>query len=505
MKNNLTRPAGSLLFAEIFIRRMTRLSILLIGLASLLPSLSHAANEDAKLQAQEWRRIAAEATQAGDTQQASQALAAAKQWEQLAQDAKGGAANPAAGNTDGNGANKSATPSPPVDDKAARLRDGLQQAISDGDYNRAKGFINQGAQPTPEMVQLAVDGGYTGIAYLLSKSGAALDGGVLGRALLKAANAQDQERIKNLLKLGANVNYSENGVTAMSIAARQNNMGMISLLLSQGAQRDPTELGRMLFQAVEQGERDRAQNLIKMGANANYAQDGMTCLSRALDRNDFGMVSALIAGGAAADPAVLGKALFQAVEQDEREKVSSLIKLKADVNFSANGVTPLTVAINNSNLALANLLVQAGATDPSGRFGKKTFDAALEGDTAWLSILAKVPSYANYRNAEGETPLHAAASTGQTEAVAILLRAGVDPNILTVKNWTPLHHAARFGHQLPVMHLLKAGSDIYAVNSDGYDAYKLATLAPRDTKNDIDSSGVLNYLKLWMSHHPRPQ
>lgn len=498
MKNSLVQPLSRLVCG-------TRVIGLSVVLATLMMLPAHA--DDATDQAKEWRRIAAEATKAGKTKEAADAADAAQQWEAIAKQNQ--ASKPAAAQgqaAQAQAADPAAKASaPPVDDKTARLRDGLQQAISDGDYNRAKGFINQGAQPTPEMVQLAVDGGYTGIAYLLSKSGAALDGGVLGRALLKAANAQDQERIKNLIKLGANVNYSENGVTAMSIAARQNNMGMISLLLSQGAQRDPAELGRMLFQAVEQGEHDKARNLIKMGANPDYAQDGASCLSRALDRNDFGMVGALIAGGAAADPSILGKALFQAVEQGEQEKVVNLIKLKADVNFSASGVTPLTVAINSSNLPIANLLVQAGATDPSGRFGKKTFDAALEGDNAWLSILAKVPSYANYRNEQGETPLHAAASTGQTEAVAILLRAGVDPNILTSKNWTPLHHAARFGHQLPVMHLLKAGSDIYAVNSDGYDAYKLATLAPRDTKNDIDSTGVLNYLKLWMNHHPRPQ
>lgn len=514
-----------------FIKNCSLILLSLTALTWLSTSQAETAAE-AAVQAQVWKAEAARLTKQGKTAEAAQAQAYVKQWEELAK--QGNTANTTATTPEANSAspaataatNKGVTVSPEQEAalkvqqerlaaeqakrdeakaKEDRLSNGLQAAITQGDYNQAKNFINQGARPTQELVQMAVDGGYTGIAYLLMKSGAPNDAGVLGRALLKAVQMQDRERVNNLIKLGANVNYAEGEVTPASIAARNGDIGLIGILLAAGAQRDPNDLGRIMFTAVEQGEREKVANLLKMGANPNYAKDGESALSTALNRGDFGMAGALIAGGAAADAGVLGKALFQSVERGETDKIPQLIKLGADVNYSASGITPLTIAINNNNLDIANILVRSGATDPSGRFGKKTFDAALDGDLAWIAVLAKVPSYANYRNGQGETPLHAAASTGQTSAVTTLLAAGVDPNILTVKNWTPLHHAARFGHKLALINLLKAGSDVYAVNSDGNDAMKLANLALRDNKNEIDSRGVLEYLHLWMQHHPRAQ
>lgn len=508
-------------------------SLMLLSLA-ILTWVSTAQAEtpaDAAAQVQVWKAEAARLTKQGKTAEAAQAQAYVQQWEELA---KGGSATTTSATTSTTASPATATTTATSTDatnpaqqaalkaqqerlaaeqakrdeakaKEDRLSNGLEAAITQGDYNQAKNFINQGARPTQELVQMAVDGGYTGIAYLLMKSGAPNDAGVLGRALLKAVQMQDRDRVNNLIKLGANANYSEGEVTPLSIAARNGDIGLIGILLAAGAQRDPNDLGRVMFTAVEQGEREKVANLLKMGANPNYAKDGESALSLSLTRGDFGMAGALIAGGAAADGGVLGKALFQTVERGEADKIPQLIKLGADVNYSASGVTPLTIAINNNNLEIANILVRSGATDPSGRFGKKTFDAALDGDLAWIAVLAKVPSYANYRNGQGETPLHAAASTGQTSAVTTLLAAGVDPNILTVKNWTPLHHAARFGHKLALINLLKAGADVYAVNSDGNDAMKLANLALRDSKNEIDSRGCLEYLNLWIQHHPRAQ
>ena len=500
---------------------------LLLSLAVLVsaPTVTAQTVSAAEAQAQigVWQAEAARLKKAGKTAEAAEAEAYVKEWEKLAKQSPApvdkAAASPAANqaSTVNNAAQQAALDAQQQrlaaeqakrDEQKAkedRLSNGLQSAITQGDYNQVKNFINQGATPTQEHVQMAVDGGYTGIAYLLMKSGAPNDAGVLGRALLRAVQMQDRERVTNLVKLGANVNYAEGEVTPLSIASRNGDLGLIGILLAAGAQRDANDLGRVMFQAVEQGDREKVANLLKMGANANYAKDGESALSSALNRGDFGMAGALIAGGAAADGGVLGKALFQTVERGEADKVAQLIKLGADVNFSANGVTPLTIAINNNNLDMANILVRSGATDPSGRFGKKAFDAALDGDLAWVAVLAKVPSYANYRNGQGETPLHAAASTGQTAAVTTLLAAGVDPNILTIKNWTPLHHAARFGHKLALINLLKAGADVYAVNSDGNDAMKLAQLALRDTKNEIDSRGVMEYLNLWIQHHPRAQ
>ena len=391
----------------------------------------------------------------------------------------------------------------------AQLRGQLNQAITAGDYNRAKGFVSQGAKADIDSIQLALNGGYTGIAYLLLKSNDKLLRSdidrALGKAMIKAAQMGSQDRINNLVKLGADPNYTEGNMTPMIAASRSGSMSAISALLAQGARRDPQELGKLLFQAVRKGDQNTTANLLKMGAAPNLGEDGATPLSTAIDAGNFGLATILINGGATADPRVLGRALYRAVEQGREDQVTLLLKMGANVNYTAGGLAPLTLALNKENMSLANLLINAGADDPSGLYGRKLFDAALDGDLAWISTLSKIEKYRNYRNGQGETPLHAAASRGNSKAVDILLAAGANPNIQTVKNWAPLHHAARFGHKFALMQLLKGGADVYAVNSDGYDAYQLAAVAMRNSKNTLDNAGILEYIKVWQQYHPRSQ
>lgn len=385
-----------------------------------------------------------------------------------------------------------------------KLMEGLLGAVTGGDYNQAKSYVTQGAPVTPEIVQIAIDGGYTGIAYLLMKNGGELSPRVMGNAMIKAVHMGDRTRVQNLLKLGATPNYTaENGVTPLSVAARNDDLGLIGVLLAAGAQRDPNELGHVLYKGVEQGNRDKVANLIKMGANANISSKGSTALKLALDRMDYGMASVLINGGAAADPGLLGRSLYEVVQRGDTDKAKLLLKMGANVNYSVDGTTPLALALANENMGMATMLIHSGGQEPSGRFRQRFYDAALEGDMVWINTLAKLENYASFQNGAGESALHAAASTGQTSAVVALIAAGLDPNIRTVKSWTPLHHAARFGHKLPLIHLLKAGSDVYAVNSDGYDALKLAAVAMQDRTRDIDTRGVMEYLRMWVQHHPR--
>ncbi|MEZ5536927.1 MAG: ankyrin repeat domain-containing protein [Thiolinea sp.] len=388
-----------------------------------------------------------------------------------------------------------------------QLKGQLRAAISGGDYNRAKGFVNQGAKADIELVQLAIDGGFTGIAYLLIKSNDKLlpvdVDRTLGKGLLKAAQMGDPERINNLVKLGADVNYTEGDLSPLTIAAKAGRMDAVNALLAQGARRDPTVLGQLLFQAVRQGDQNRVANLIRMGASANYAEQGATTLSTALDAGNYGLATILINGGATADPRVLGQALFRVASEGSTEKVAQLLKLGANVNYVNNGKTPLTVALEQRNMEMANELIRAGGDDPSGQFGKKLFDAALEGDMAWVSILSRIEKYRDYQNFQRETPLHAAASRGHSDAVTALLNAGANPNALTIKNWAPAHHAARFGHKLALIQLLKGGADVYAVNSDGNDPYQLASIAMRNPKIALDNAGILEYIRTWQQYHPR--
>jgi ankyrin repeat protein len=389
----------------------------------------------------------------------------------------------------------------------AQLRGQLNAAISAGDYNRAKGFVSQGAKADIDSIQLAIQGGYTGIAYLLMKSNDALlptdVDRVLGKGLISAAQMGSPDRINNLIKLGADVNYTEGALSPITVAAKGGHLDAVNALLAQGARRDPTVLGQLLFQAVKQGDQNRVANLIRMGASANYSEQGATTLSTAVEAGNYGLATILINGGATADARLLGQALFRAASEGSTDKVAQLLKLGANVNYVNNGKTALTVALEQRNMEMANELIRAGGDEPSGQFGKKLFDAALAGDMTWVSILSRIEKYRNYQNFQRETPLHAAASRGHSDAVNALLSAGANPNALTIKNWAPVHHAARFGHKLALINLLKGGADVYAVNSDGNDAYQLASIAMRNPKIALDNAGILEYIRTWQQYHPR--
>jgi len=390
---------------------------------------------------------------------------------------------------------------------ADKLQNDLQAAVGGGDYNRAKSLVNQGAKADIEVIQLAVQGGFTGIAYLLIKSNERLPPAdverVLGKGLLRAAQSGDQESIENLVKLGANVDFSENALTPLAIAAKAGHMAVVNTLIAQGARRDPKVMGQLLFQAVRRDDQNRVASLLRMGAPADYAEQGATPLSTALDAGNYALATVLINGGASADPKVLGKALFRAAGSGGVDQVKLLLRLGANVNYVNGGKTPLTVALEQRDLSMAVELIQAGGDEPSGQYGKKLFDAALEGDMPWVNVLSRIDKYRDYQNFERETPLHAAASRGHSEAVVVLLRAGADPNALTIKNWSPAHHAARFGHKLALINLLKGGSDVYAVNSDGNDAYKLTSIAMKNPDMAVANIGVLEYLRNWQQYHPR--
>lgn len=389
----------------------------------------------------------------------------------------------------------------------AQLKGQLMAAVGSGDYNRAKAFVDQGAKGDIESIQLAVNGGFTGIAYLLIKSNPDLlptdVDRVLGKGLLNAAQTGNSDGIANLVKLGADVNFSEGALSAMTIAAKAGHMGAVNTLIAQGARRDPAVLGQLLFQAVRKGDQNGVGNLLRMGASANHAEQGATALSTALDAGNYGLATILINGGATADPRVLGQSLFRTAGEGSVDKVKLLVKMGADVNYMNGGKTPLTVALEQRNMEMANALIQAGGDDPSGQYGKKLFDAALEGDMAWVSVLARIKKYRDYQNFQRETPLHAAASRGHSNAVTALLNAGASPNALTIKNWSPAHHAARFGHKLALIQVLKGGGDVYAVNSDGNDPYALASIAMRNPKIALDNAGILEYIRTWQQYHPR--
>ncbi|PID50428.1 MAG: hypothetical protein CR991_01480 [Proteobacteria bacterium] len=489
----------------------TVLALVLAGIAHISPvgAQDYSAAE-ARAQAEAWRTIAQQARAAGEMAEAAKAETNLRLWESLEKKAlaQDNISTPAASVTETQGAWRPERPLNPD------YQNNLLAAVQSADQNRVRMLVERGAQGTPQLLQMALDAQQLGIAALLIRYGAGTDPNLphtLGRALIQAvASSRSPQYLDTLIRLGANVNYTDNGLSPAQVALNKNNFEMLAHLAARGAKRDTAELSRLLAGVAAAGDTTRARQLALAGADPTFNIKGKNALSEAFAADNMEMIKALTSGGVRIKDTDLTGLLLQAVARNQPERVNLLISIGADVNRpSSKGVRPLMIAMYNNNLAMANMLIRSGATDPEGHYASKTFDAALNGDVQWLRVLIQIPSYIQYRNNEGETPLHAAASRGHTQAVIMLVKAGIDPNVLTsLKGWTPIHHAARFGHMETVNELLRLGANAYAVNSDGNDAAKLVRLSSQGVKQDAASSKntqrLLELLGLWKKYHPLP-
>ncbi len=127
---------------------------------------------------------------------------------------------------------------------------------------------------------------------------------------------------------------------------------------------------KALEAAVENGQKEIIEHLIKSGADVNAKIDryDTTLLMTAVDHNQKEIVELLIKNKADVNAQRTkrggGNALAWASEEGNDKIVEILVKAGADVNAeatSSSGDTPLILAVRHSNRAVAKRLFEAGA------------------------------------------------------------------------------------------------------------------------------------------------
>jgi ankyrin repeat protein len=139
-----------------------------------------------------------------------------------------------------------------VDRRASDGTTALMLASANGFTEIARALILKGADVTAarggvKARQLALERGHTEVVTLLEQAE------ILGGRLLQAASEGNDTVVRQVLALGAPVNVTdERGATALMIAARNGDLGMLQALLSRGA--DPSardSQGRTVFEWAE--------------------------------------------------------------------------------------------------------------------------------------------------------------------------------------------------------------------------------------------------------------
>jgi uncharacterized protein len=315
----------------------------------------------------------------------------------------------------------------------------------------AKADVNARTQYDVTPLAVACEHGNGQIAGILLAAGADANAELPGgeTALMTAARVGDPEVIRQLLAHGAEVNAKERkGQTALMWAAAEGNLAAVDLLLRADADFTislKSDFDALMF-AAREGKIDVVARLLAAGADVNSVMKPASTNGRA--------------------PRERMSALMLAVESGHFELALFLVKSGADPNDQRSGFSPLHAITwvrktsrgdgedgdppprgsgNIHNLQFVREIVAAGADVNlqlnKGEAGRAKLAmrgatpfllAAKTADLPLMQLLHELGADPTIANADGCTPLMAAAGIGVT---AVGEEAGTEAEVLATIDW----------------------------------------------------------------------
>ena len=330
-----------------------------------------------------------------------------------------------------------------------------------------------------------------------------------------------------LLDAGADANAPlRGGETPLMIAARTGRLATVQALLARGARVDEKlALGGQtaLMWAAHEGHATVVEALIKAGAEFQAASDsGFTPLLFAARTGRADVVRVLLHAGVDINdvtkshrtvvrkgPRVGTSALIIAIENGHFELAAQLLDLGAKPNDLRSGYAPLHVI---SWVRKPDSGEDDGqpVPDGSGLYTSDDLIRKLVAKGADVNLrLTGGPSGAGRIARKGCTPFMLAADTADTDYLKLLVSLGADPTLTNADGCTPLMAAAGLGTRAveeeagtedeaveAVTYLLGLGADIDAVSNNGDTAMHGAAFAnfPKVVKL-LDAKGAK--IEIW--------
>ena len=377
---------------------------------------------------------------------------------------------------------------------------------------------NCGGDDGNQPLYMATQNGHLECCRILLDHGAdpeLIKDGSIRTPLCWAVEGGHLEICQLLLKAGANPNWkSDSNPTILNLAVESGNIKMIELLLDQdgididmvdnSSYSKPTALSR----AAEEGSKEIVSLLIKRGAKVNHsgapesipiyvaARDGHPEIVRLLveegaDINvttegnwgplhiayDFPEVARVLLEKNADINRLSddGTALFLASRWGYPEVVKVYLEHKPDLEIGLkkegyyDGMTALSIAIDQSNTEIVRLLLEAGANvnqrTRNGRFPLLlALSRSFDSEDTLRTVLEYNPSL-TMTDDDGDTALNYLRMQTPVSSIRLLINAGADPEIRNKKGYTALCIAAREENIDAVKYLLSKNGRVNIIGA----------------------------------------
>jgi ankyrin repeat protein len=284
-----------------------------------------------------------------------------------------------------------------------------------------------------------------------------------------AAQAQDAEQVRDLLKRGVDVNAAQgDGMTALHWATMHGNAEMATMLLYAGANvRATTRLGSFtpLHLASQAGAASLIEPIIKAGGSvAARTSTGVTPLMFAATSGSVDTVAKLLAAGADIDAVEERQgetAVMFAADANRAEVVKALLAAGAQVGATTKIVdlAALTAAPGEEALQQVQRGGRGGA--PAAAGGGRGASATPAAPRLELPGVTRPFRYNELIGRQGGlTALLFAARQGAFDTARMLVEGGADVNhVSPADNASPLLMATINGHFDLAMYLLERGAN----------------------------------------------
>lgn len=180
------------------------------------------------------------------------------------------------------------------------------------------------------------------------------------------------------------------------------------------------------------------------------------------------------------------KDLHYASQKGEDDVVRDLLIKEIDIEEkSAEGMSPLHIAVDNANYSTVKLLLDYGANILSkSRYGYLPIHTAASyyGNEDVVKLLLERGALVDSLNDLGSTPLHLAAENGLVEIVVTLIDSRATINILDSEALSPLYYAVKSNSEEVCRLLLENGADI---SLKVHDNESLLTYAVKRSKERV--------------------